>query len=573
MTAGGGVVVRWGDEEVPVRIRPAIDHDTGEMYLPVTQRGRAVLEEPLLNKGTAFTPEERAMLGLRGMLPAHTSSMGEQLSRVREQYDEKGSDLERHIYLAALHDRNETLFFRFLLENLEELVPIVYTPTVAEACRHWSRIFRQARGIYVTPADRGRVAEALRSRGFTDAAVVVATDNERILGIGDQGAGGMGIPVGKLALYTVAAGIHPSLTVPISLDVGTENTALLADPLYLGVRERRLRGDAYWSLVDELVAAVREVFPRAVFQWEDFANRTSFRALDAHRKELASFNDDIQGTAAMVLGGMLAAMRVTGGELAGQTVVIAGAGSAGTGITRLLRAAGVERIFVADSRGLLVTGRAGIDEHKAELAVPAEAVAGWQRTGPGWDLLDVVRGARPTALIGVSGTAALFTEPLVRAMAAHAPTPIVMPLSNPTSCCEATPSEVLAWTGGRALVATGSPFAEVELDGVCHRIGQANNVFVFPGVGLGSYVARAATVTDGMFLAAARCLADSVPADVLRAGALFPPIGLVRPVSRRIAHAVAEQAVAEGAAEPIVDVESRIAQAMWEPVYLPYRPA
>ncbi len=556
-----------------MRIRPAIDPDTGEMYLPVTLRGRALLEQPLLNKGTAFTPAERDALGLRGMLPAHTSSMDEQLLRCREQYEEKGTDLERHIYLAALHDRNETLFFRFLLENLEELVPIVYTPTVAEACRHWSRIFRQARGIYVTPADRGRVADALRSRGVTDAAVVVVTDNERILGIGDQGAGGMGIPVGKLALYTVAAGIHPSLTVPISLDVGTENTALLADPLYLGVRERRLRGDDYWSLVDELVAAVRQVFPHAVLQWEDFANRTSFQALDAHRKELPSFNDDIQGTAAMVLGGMLAAMRVTGGRLRDQTVVIAGAGSAGSGIARLLRAAEVERIFVTDSRGLLVAGRSGLDERKAELAVPTGEVAGWERTGAGLDLLDVVRGARPTALIGVSGIGALFTEPLLRAMAAHAPAPIVMPLSNPTSCCEATPSEILAWTGGRALVATGSPFGEVELDGARHRIGQANNVFVFPGVGLGTYVARAAAVTDGMFLAAARCLADSVPGDVLKAGALFPPIGLVRQVSRRIAHAVAEQAVADGVAEPIVDVESRITQAMWEPVYLPYRAA
>ncbi len=564
-----------------MRIRPVIDPDSGEMYLPVTLRGRAVLEEPLLNKGSAFTPEERDALGLRGLLPAHTSSMDEQLARCREQYDGKATDLERHIYLASLHDRNETLFFRFLAENLDELVPIVYTPTVADACRHWSRIFRQARGIYVTPRDRGRVGEALRARGIPDAAVVVVTDNERILGIGDQGAGGMGIPIGKLALYTVAAGIHPSLTVPVSLDVGTENTALLADPLYLGVRARRLRGDDYTSLVDEFVRATREVFPNAVLQWEDFANRTSFAALESHRYEVRSFNDDIQGTAAMVVAGLLAAMRATGGRLADQTVVIAGAGSAGTGIVRLLRraladeGAGRERdrIYLLDSKGLLVEGRGGMDARKADLAVPAAAVAGWERTGAHFDLLDTVRSTHPSALIGVSGRGALFTEPLLRTMAAHTPAPVVMPLSNPTSCCEATPAEILAWTGGRALVATGSPFGEVELDGARHRIGQANNVFIFPGVGLGAYVAQARIVTDGMFLAAARCLAGYVPDDVLKAGALFPPIGLVRQVSRRIAHAVAEQAVAEGVAEPIVDVESRISQAMWEPVYLPYRAA
>ncbi len=567
----------------PVRFRPSIDAATGEMYLPVTARGPALLEDPLLNKGTAFTPYERSALGLRGLVPAHTSTMEEQLRRVRGHYDAKATDLERHIYLAGLHDRNETLFYRFVAENLEELVPVVYTPTVAEACRHWSRIYRKARGVYVTPDDRGHVVEVLRNRRLGDAAVIVATDNERILGIGDQGAGGMGIPIGKLALYTVAAGIHPARGVPVSLDVGTDNDDLLADPLYLGRRAPRLRGDEYWTLLDEFVAAVREVFPNAVLQWEDFANRTSFRALGTHRTALPSFNDDIQGTAAMVLGGLIAAMRHTGGKLADQRFVIAGAGSAGAGIAAMLGVAladaGVDadgirqRVFVLDSAGLLVADRRGLDGRKLALATDPARLAGRYRTGVPPTLAETVAWTRPTVLIGVSGRAGLFDEPLVRSMAAHSEAPIVMPLSNPTACTEATPADLLEWTGGRALVATGSPFGEVALGGISHRIGQANNVFVFPGMGLGAVASGARTITDGMFLAAARALAGCVDDDVLKAGALFPPIGHVRAVSRRVAHAVAEQAVADGVAEPCVDVEGVISRAMWEPAYLPYRPA
>jgi len=307
-----------------MQFRASIDAATGEMYLPVAERGRQLLEEPLLNKGCAFTADERESLELRGLLPAQTSTIEEQLQRVRLQYDSKPNEIERHIYLASLHDRNETLFFRFLLENLEETVPVVYTPVVAEACRHWSRIFRQARGIYITPADRGQITRVLRSRGILEAAIIVVTDNERILGIGDQGAGGMGIPIGKLALYTVAAGIHPSLCVPVSLDVGTNNNELLEDPLYLGWRQPRLRGDEYWSLVDEFVNAVKEVFPNALLQWEDFANITSFRNLETYRDVVPSFNDDIEGTAAMVVGGLLAASQRTGRALAEQTYVIVG---------------------------------------------------------------------------------------------------------------------------------------------------------------------------------------------------------------------------------------------------------
>jgi malic enzyme len=566
-----------------MRFRPAIDATTGEMYLPVGERGPQLLEEPLLNKGTAFTPEERDALELRGLLPSHTSTMEEQLLRVRLQLESKPNPLEQHIYLASLHDRNETLFFRYILENLHETVPIVYTPVVAEACAHWSRIFRHARGIYVTPADRGAIARVLRSRQIREAAVIVATDNERILGIGDQGCGGMGIPIGKLALYTVGAGIHPSLTVPVSLDVGTNNKEALEDPLYLGWRAPRLRGDEYWSLVDEFVYAVKEVFPNALLQWEDFANISSFDALERYREVLPSFNDDIQGTAAVVVAGLKAAMRRVGGRLADQRVVIQGAGSAGVGIYRQLSAAMIadglaaeqlhQRLFVLDSKGLIVDGRSGLEPRKREVAVPKDVVSKWGIRGKEIAPAQVVEHVEPTVLIGVSGHPNQFTEPMIKAMASATETPIVMPLSNPTSKAEAAPADIIAWSEGRALVATGSPFDDVVHDGVRHRIGQANNVFVFPGVGLGVVVSKARQVTTNMFIAAADALAHKVTGDLLAAGALYPPIEQVREVSHAVAHAVAEQAVKDGVAAPIVDIEGIIAATMWDPCYLPYRPA
>ena len=397
-----------------MRFRPAMDATTGELYLPVEERGRQLLEEPLLNKGTAFTPEERDALGLRGLLPAHTSTMDEQLARVRTQWDAKPSAMERHIYLESLHDRNETLYHRFILENLQDAVPVVYTPTVAEACRHWSRIHRHARGIYVTPGDRGQIARLLRCRGIRDAAVVVVTDNERILGIGDQGCGGMGIPIGKLALYSVGAGIHPSLCLPVSLDVGTNNEDLLKDPLYLGWREPRLRGDAYWSLVDEFVMAVKEVFPQALLQWEDFANITSFRLMDSYRDVITSFNDDIEGTAAMVVGGLLAASRRLGGGLKDRVyrhlrrglrrhrhLPAAGQRDADARASRPKRPAA--RIFVVDLPGLLVEGDKGLDPRMAALATKREVVKGWHVRGDRITLEQVVEHARPTVLIGVCG--------------------------------------------------------------------------------------------------------------------------------------------------------------------------
>ncbi len=566
-----------------MNFRSLVDHVTGEPYLAVSTRGDDLLHDPFLNKGAAFTREERDLFGLRGLLPDHVATIEEQLMRVASQIDQKSTDLERNIYLNGLMDRNETLFYRFVLEHLEETVPIIYTPTVAKACRHWSRIYRTAHGIYITPRDRGRIAEVLLARPVEETPVIVVTDNERILGIGDQGAGGMGIPIGKLALYTAAAGIHPTRCIPISLDVGTNNAELLADPLYLGFREPRLRGEAYDSLIAEFVMAVKEVFPDALLQWEDFSNRTSFTNLRTYRDVLPSFNDDIQGTAAMVVAGLLAATDHIGERLGSQTIVIAGAGSAGHGIREQILSAMVDegtdlaeaarRIFVLDSRGLVTEGRGNLSPIKRELAAPAEVLDGWTVEQDPPSLLDVVRNTKATVLIGVSGQSGLFTEDVIRELATHTDRPIVLPLSNPTSHTEVTPENALRWSDGRAIVATGSPFPPVVYDGRTHRIGQANNVFIFPGMGLGVLTVRARKVSDRMFLAAAKVLAASVSADLIEQGQIYPDISSVREVSRAVAVAVAREAIAEGLADEPDDLEGAIDAAMWMPAYLPYRPA
>jgi len=560
-----------------------VDHATGEPYLAVSIRGDELLHDPFLNKGSAFTREEREAFGLRGFLPDHVATMKEQLLRVESQIAQKPNDLERNIYLNGLMDRSETLFYRYLIEHLEETVPIIYTPTVAKTCRHWSRIYRSARGLYITPRDRGRIAEILLARPVAEPPVIVVTDNERILGIGDQGAGGMGIPIGKLALYTAAAGIHPSRCIPISLDVGTNNPELLADPLYLGYRAERLRGAEYDELVEEFVAAVKEVFPGGLLQWEDFANRTSFHNLRRFRDELPSFNDDIQGTAAMVVAGLLVATRHGGRHLSEETIVIAGAGSAGVGIREQIIAAMVDeglapdaaarRIFVLDSRGLVTDDIPDLTPIKQELALPADIVDGWDVAARRPNLLDVVRNTKATVLIGVSGQAGLFSEEIVRELASHTDRPIILPLSNPTSHTEVTPEDALRWTEGKAIVATGSPFPPVFVDGKAHRIGQANNVFIFPGLGLAVLAVRARKVTDRMFLAAAKALANSVSRAWVDQGQIFPDISEVRLVARRVALAVAAEAVAEGVADEPDDLEELIDATIWEPAYLPYRPA
>jgi malate dehydrogenase (oxaloacetate-decarboxylating) len=562
--------------------KPLLDPETGECYLPVAKRGDALLNDEFLNKGDAFSREERMQFGLIGMLPDHVATIEEQLVRVRVQYDSKLRDIDQNVYLNALMDRNETLFYRFVLENLEEVVPIIYTPVVAKTCSHWSRIYRTAHGLYITPRDRGHIADLLLARPVQQPPVIVVTDNERILGIGDQGAGGMGIPIGKLALYTAAAGIHPARCIPISIDVGTNNSELLDDPLYVGYREPRLRGEEYDSLIDEFVEAVRTVYPGALLQWEDFANRTSFDNLARHRKRITSFNDDIQGTAAMVVGGLIAAIRSIGTPLVDHRFVIAGAGSAGHGIREQIAlavaATGIDvevakrQIFVLDSRGLVTSDRSTLTEIKRDLATPLEVVADWDHTDEPFSLLDVVTNVKPTVLIGVSGTAGLFTEAVIKAMGDNCERPIVLPLSNPTSHTEVTPANAIRWTDGRAIVATGSPFAPVEYDGKIHRVGQANNVFIFPGMGLGVITVRAREVTDGMFLAAARTLADKTGTELVAQGQIYPDITDVRDVSRSVAISVARKAIEEGVADKVDDLEAAIDGEMWTAEYLSYHP-
>jgi malate dehydrogenase (oxaloacetate-decarboxylating) len=561
--------------------RPLTDTATGQMYLPIAKRGDALLNDEFLNKGDAFSHDERAMFGLCGMLPDHVATIDEQLLRVRVQFDSKIRDIDKNVYLNALMDRNETLFYRFVEDNLQEVVPIIYTPVVAKTCSHWSRIYRMAHGLYITPRDRGRIAELLLARPVEQPPVIVVTDNERILGIGDQGAGGMGIPIGKLALYTAAAGIHPSRCIPISIDVGANNSELLEDPLYVGYREPRLRGQEYDDLIDEFVDAVRSVFPGALLQWEDFANRTSFDNLARHRKRITSFNDDIQGTAAMVVGGLIAATRSVGTPFSEHTVVIVGAGSAGHGIREqialVMAADGMDiedakrKIYVLDSRGLVTSDRAILSGIKRDLATPVELVADWEDEENPYSLINVVTNVQPSVLIGVSGTPGLFTEEVIRAMAKNCDRPIVLPLSNPTSHTEVTPSNAIRWTDGRAIVATGSPFAPVEFDGEVHRVGQANNVFIFPGMGLGVITVKAREVTDGMFLAAARALADKTDPELVLLGQIFPNIDDVRDVSRSVAMAVARAAIDEGVADRMDDLEEAIDSEMWTAEYLPYR--
>lgn len=560
---------------------PVIDHITGERYLPVAKRGDVLLNDGFLNKGDAFSRKEREMFGLGGMLPDRVASIEEQLLRVRVQFDSKTSDIDKNVYLNALMDRNETLFYRFVGENLEEVVPILYTPVVAKTCSHWSRIYRTARGLYITPRDRGRIANILRTRPVEEPPVIVVTDNERILGIGDQGAGGMGIPIGKLALYTAAAGIHPARCMPISLDVGTDNSELLDDPLYVGFRESRLRGAAYDDLIDEFVDAVLAVFPGALLQWEDFANRTSFKNLDRHRKRISSFNDDIQGTAAMVVAGLIAATRSIDTSFTDHRIVIVGAGSAGHGIreqiARAMVASGTSmdqarsQIYVLDSQGLVTSDRGSLSDIKRDLATPAEVVAGWEESEDPHSLLNVVLQTRPTVLIGVTGIAGLFTQEVVTTMGRSCDRPIILPLSNPTSRTEVVPSDAIRWTDGRVLIATGSPFAPVDFNGEVYRIGQANNVFIFPGMGLGVIAVGAREVTDGMFLAAARALADETTPELVAQGQLFPNIVDVRGVSRAVAIAVAAEAIESGVADPSDDLESTVDAEMWTAEYLPYR--
>jgi malate dehydrogenase (oxaloacetate-decarboxylating) len=553
-----------------------IDRDVVEVSLT----GQMLLEHPLLNKGTSFPEDERREFNLLGLLPQHVAPLEVQLTRTYENYCLKDNDLERYIFLASLQDRNEVLFYRLLAEHIREMSPIVYTPVVGLACQHYSHLYRRPRGLYLSYPYKDEIDTLLGHAPSTDIDVLVVTDGERILGLGDLGVGGMGIPVGKLALYTVCAGIHPARALPVILDVGTDNQELLNDPLYVGWHHERVRGPAYDAFIDTFVQAVKRTFPHVLFQWEDFAKRNARRLLTHYRDQLCTFNDDIQGTGAVTLAGLLAAVHVTGTKLSEQRVVILGAGSAATGIAEQIVGAmqSEERsleearrsIWLVDSHGLVHTGRAGLEAEKAPYAQLQERVAGWSTShSEQIGLQEVVTQVHPTILIGTAAMAGVFTEAIVREMARHVERPIIFPLSNPTSKSEAAPADLIAWTEGRAFIATGSPYPEISYSGQTITIGQCNNMFIFPGMGLGVIAAHARRVTNQMFIAAARALSECSPARQLSAASLYPMVEDVREVSRRVALAVGLAAQQSGVAERTSqeELERRITAQMWAPHY------
>ncbi len=536
-------------------------------------RGLRLHHDPHLNKGIGFTQAERDALGLRGLLPARVLSLDAQVMRVLSNLRRKPNDLEKYIFMMALLDRNETLFYRLVRDNLSELMPIIYTPTVGQACLEYGQIFQHSRGLYITADDRGRVAEILQNWPEQDVRVIVVTDGERILGLGDLGANGMGIPVGKLALYTACAGIDPAYCLPVMLDLGTENTTLLEDPLYIGLPQRRVRGAAYDELFEEFIGAVQNRYPQALVQLEDFGNANAFRLLHDYRDRLCLFDDDIQGTGAVALAGLYTALRITGKPLTEQTVVFLGAGEAALGIGELIVAAMMEegmsleaarqRCWFVDSKGLVVASRTDLSEHKRTYAHDYPMLP---------NLLTAVEALKPTVLIGAAGQAKMFTQPVLEVMASFNERPIVFAMSNPTSKQECSAVEAYAWTNGQVIFTSGSPSAPLVIDGKTVIIGQGNNAYIFPGVGLGIVACGITRVTNEMFLAAAQTLANQVSAAMLESGGIYPPLEQMRAVWAEIGVAVAEVAYQRGlASQPRPDdLLAHITAQMYEPVYRNY---
>ena len=552
------------------------------MPIDVHVRGPELLRDPLLNKGTAFTDDERDTFNLHGLLPPHVGTLDGQIERRLKAFRAEQTAFEKYVFLRGLQDTNETLFYAFLATHLEEMLPIVYTPTVGEGCERFSDAWAKPRGLFISWPQRHRIEKIFADPRLDLTQVIVVSDGERILGLGDQGAGGMGIPIGKLSLYTACAGIHPATTLPILLDVGTDNEARLADPLYIGWRHERIRGADYDEFVERFVTAVNMRWPNVLLQWEDFARANAGRLLEKYRDRLCTFNDDIQGTAAVAAGTLLSAIQATGGTLSDQRIVIFGAGTAGIGIANLLlhimvgegmperEARG--RFYAMDRPGLLVDDQPDLLDFQRPFAQPRALVRDWSRSGERIELLDVVNRAKPTTLIGVSGQPSSFTEEVVRAMARGVERPVIFPLSNPTSRAEATPEDLHAWSEGRAIIGTGSPFPPIVRDGVPFKTDQTNNSYIFPGVGLGVLAMQARRVTDSMFEAAARALASASPARTDPTRPLLPPVTELREVARIVARAVARIAREEGHSPHLDDkqIDARIDRMMWRPTYEEY---
>jgi malate dehydrogenase (oxaloacetate-decarboxylating) len=563
-----------------VRTPPPQDADR---LSPVVANGYELLTDPGLNKGTAFTERERLEFDLNGLLPSHISTLDEQIERRLIALRNLPNDLERYVFLRDLQDTNETLFYGLLVSNIEEMLPIVYTPTVGPGSQQFSRLFRRPRGYFLSVPLQDQIRRILSHSRFDDAEVIVATDGERVLGLGDQGVGGMGIAIGKTALYTGCAGLHPSTTLPIFLDVGTDNEELLNDPLYVGWRHPRVTGERYDEFVEVFVTAVAERWPHVVLQWEDFARNNALRLLDRYRDQLCTFNDDVQGTAAAATGTLLAALQVTGVPISDQKVCIFGAGSAGCGIANLLlralMASGLpecdarRHIFMIDVKGLLLEGMPNLSPSQLPFARSAADVVGWEIADDGSiGLLDTIANARPTVLIGVSGQCGAFSETVVRKMAAGTRRPAIFPLSNPTSCSEAAPADIIAWTDNRAVVGVGSPFPPIERNGRPFSADQVNNSYIFPGVGLGAISSRATRISDEMFMAAAKALAEISLRTKLPDGNILPPVSALRDVAFQVARAVGLTAIEEGLAPDIGEAElaRRINGKMWTPAYSSY---
>ncbi len=569
---------------MPLNPRPVLQWNPGEKAWETTCRGYNVLSDPWLNKGTAFPESERVALGLTGLLPSRILTLDQQAQRAYKQCSQQASDLDKNVYLTALHDRNEVLFYRVLTDHLSELLPIVYTPTIGEAIQQYSHQYRRPRGVYLSIDTPDQIETALRATELTadEVDLIVATDAQAILGIGDWGVGGIDIAAGKLAVYTAAGGVNPARTLPVMLDVGTDRPELLEDPLYLGVRHKRPAQEPYDAFIDAYVTTALKIFPRALLHWEDFGSGNARRILDRYRGHILTFNDDMQGTGAVNLAAVLAGARSSQIPLTQHRVVIFGSGTAGIGIADQLRdamtgdgldpAAARARLWCLDRYGLLTEDMTGLRDFQVPYARPVGEVREWAGygTGSGIGLAEVVGRVHPTILIGTSTQHGAFTEPIVREMAAHVDRPVILPMSNPTTLSEAIPADLLAWTGGRALIATGSPFAPVTYQGVTYEIGQANNALVFPGLGLGALLSRARSITDHMITVAARAVAGLT--DTTTPGApLLPPIDDLRATSARVALAVAQAAADDGVAGQAGITAGAVDAAMWKPQYAPVR--